>query len=377
MPLEIPSARASSIATPIVSRRSTLNFEIRFRAPRVTIQQRITFTERLVLLLDTGVSLLEAIKAMQHQPDSPLVSSIITSIANTISEGKSFSHALGKHPEMFTNTYVSLVGAAEEGGFLPQVLAQLYRMDEKNSQMSSNIKAALSYPIFLISFSVLVVTFVLVFIFPKFEALFTSIRDQLPATTLFLMAMSGLLRHHWLELGIGLGAAIWATHRWLKSTRGRLALDRAKMHLPLIRDIYIQIYMGQTLNVLGLSLTSGVPITIALKASQGVVRNAMFSDFLNSLRQHVNEGRGISIGFRSSPLVPALVQQMITTGEQTGNLGLVMTRVADFYERELAKRIAAMSKSIEPIMLIVMGIVVGLIVVSLILPIFKLSRAIH
>ena len=166
-------------------------------------------------------------------------------------------------------------------------------------------------------------------------------------------------------------------HRWLKSDRGRLAIDRAKMRLPVIRDIYTQIYLSQTLSVLGLSLTSGVPITVALKASQGVVRNAMFSGFLDGLKQHVNEGRGIAIGFSSSPIVPPLVQQMVTTGEQTGNLGMVMTRVADFYERELAKRITVLSKAIEPIMLIVMGVVVGLIVVSLILPIFKLSRAIH
>ena len=351
--------------------------DIRFGTPRISIQQRITFTERLVLLLETGVSLLEALKAMQHQPDSPLLAGIIASIADAISEGKSFSFALGRHPEMFSSTYVSLVGAAEEGGFLPQVLAQLYRMDEKNSQMSSNIKAALSYPIFLIAFSVVVVAFVLVFIFPKFEALFASIHDQLPLTTLFLMALSGLLRHHWMELAVGLGAIIWATQRWLKGERGKLAIDRAKMRLPVIRDIYTQIYLSQILSVLGLSLTSGVPITVALKASQGVVKNVMFSGFLDALKQHVNEGRGIAIGFCNSPFVPPLVQQMIATGEQTGNLGMVMTRVADFYERELAKRITVLSKSIEPIMLIVMGVVVGLIVVSLILPIFKLSRAIH
>jgi type II secretory pathway component PulF len=377
MPLEIPSRRAPAGAAPAPTRRPTLNMEIRFGAPRISIQQRITFTERLVLLLDTGVSLLEALKAMQHQPESPLLASIITSIADTISEGKSFSHALGKHPEMFSGTYVSLVGAAEEGGFLPQVLAQLYRMDEKNSQMSSNIRAALSYPIFLIGFSVVVVAFVLVFIFPKFETLFASIHDQLPGTTLFLMALSNLLRHHWLALCIGIGATTWLGLRWIKSERGKLAIDRAKMRLPIIRDIYTQIYLSQTLSVLGLSLTSGVPITVALKASQGVVRNVMFAGFLDGLKQHVNEGRGIAIGFSSSALVPPLVQQMVTTGEQTGNLGMVMTRVADFYERELAKRITAISKSIEPIMLIVMGIVVGLIVVSLILPIFKLSRAIH
>jgi type II secretory pathway component PulF len=129
--------------------------------------------------------------------------------------------------------------------------------------------------------------------------------------------------------------------------------------------------------VLGLSLANGVPITAALNASKGVVSNSIFVKFLDEICNHVNEGRGIAIGFTSSPIVPPMVRQMVSTGEQTGNLGMVMTRVADFYERELTKRITILSKAVEPIMLIVMGVVVGLIVVSLILPIFKLSRVAH
>jgi type II secretory pathway component PulF len=153
--------------------------------------------------------------------------------------------------------------------------------------------------------------------------------------------------------------------------------DQFKMNAPIVKDIYRQIYLSQTLSVLGLSLSNGVPITVALKASQGVVKNLIFVKFLDDVRNHVNEGRGIAIGFTNTPFVPPMVRQMVTTGEQTGNLGLVMSRIADFYERELTKRITMLSKSIEPIMLVVMGVVVGLIVISLILPIFKLSRAIH
>jgi type II secretory pathway component PulF len=176
---------------------------------------------------------------------------------------------------------------------------------------------------------------------------------------------------------LGIGTMAWAAIHWLNSAVGKLTMDRLKMSLPVVKDIYTQIYLSQTLSVLGLSLTNGVPITVALRAAHGVVRNAVFAGFLDDIRNHVNEGRGIAIGFTNSPIVPPMVRQMVSTGEQTGNLGLVMTRVADFYERELSKRIAVLSKAVEPIMLIVMGVVVGLIVVSLILPIFKLSRAIH
>lgn len=346
------------------------NMELRFGTPKISLTQRMVFTERLSLLLETGVSLLEALKAMQQQTEEPLLASIIGSLVDAISEGKTFAAALEKHPEMFNSTYTSLVFAAEEGGFLPQVLSQLLRMDEKNSQLRSNIVSALSYPAFLIVFSIAVVVFVLVVIFPKFESLFASIHDQLPISTIFLMATSAFVRHYWLFILIGLGIFTWATISWVKSAAGKLALDHFKMTAPIIKDFYQQIYLSQTLSVLGLSLSNGVPITMALKACQGVVSNLVFVRFLDDIRNHVNEGRGVAIGFNSSPIVPPMVRQMVTTGEQTGNLGMVMSRVADFYERELTKRITMFSKSIEPVMLIVMGVVVGLIVVSLILPIF-------
>lgn len=377
MPIEInpPQAPARTASDKPVKR--SLNLEIRFGTPRISLNQRMVFTERLSLLLETGVNLLEALKVMQLQTEEPLLAEIIGSMGSTISEGKSFSAALAMHPEMFSGTYISLVAAAEEGGFLHQVLEQLLRMDEKNSQLRSSMVSALSYPAFLIVFSIAVVVFVLVVIFPKFESLFASIQDQLPITTVFLMALSAVVRHYWWLILIGLGALAWATVFWLKSEAGKLMLDKLKMSLPVIKDIYMQIYLSQTLSVLGLSLTNGVPITVALKASQGVVSNSIFARFLDDIRNHVNEGRGIAIGFTASPIVPPMVRQMVSTGEQTGNLGMVMTRVAEFYERELIKRITVLSKAIEPVMLIVMGVVVGMLVVSLILPIFKLSRAIH
>lgn len=357
--------------------QSRFNPNISFGSKRVGLEQRMIFTERLSLLLQTGVSLLEALKVMQQQTDETMVANILGSLTSTISEGESFSVALAKHPEMFSGTYISLVSAAETGGFLPQVLEQLLKMDEKTTQLRSNITTALSYPAFLIVFSVLVVVFVLVVIFPKFEDLFASIHDQLPLSTIVLMALSSFLRQYWAILLPVLGVGAWATAFWARSDSGKETLDRMKLSLPLVSDIYIKIYFTQMLSVLGLSLTNGVPLTVALKACQDVVSNSIFAKFIEDLRHHVNEGMGLSAGFQNSPFVPPMVRQMISTGEQTGNLGFVMARVAAFYEREITKRITVLSKAIEPLMLIVMGVVVGLIVASLVLPIFKLSRAVH
>ncbi len=357
--------------------RLRLDMRIQLGSSAIGVNERMLFTERLVLLLDTGVSLVEALKAMQSQTEDARITAILGSLADALSEGKSFSAALSRHPEMFSQTYVSLVGAAEEGGFLPQVLQQLHSMDEKHTQMRAAIVSALSYPAFLVVFSIVVVIFVLVVIFPKFHDLFESMHGDLPGPTLVLMFASGFLRNYWMQTALLAGAGLWWLLAWLKTPAGALLIDKLKMRTPLVKDIFVQIYLSQTLGVIGMSLANGVPVAVALKASQDVVKNAIFGRFLESLRINVNEGRGIAAGFNESAFVPPMVRQMIATGEQTGNLAKVMTRVSDFSARELNRRITIFAKAIEPLMLLVMGVVVGLIVAALILPIFKLSRAIH
>lgn len=344
---------------------------------RAGLNERIVFTECLSLLLATGVSLAEAFKAMQQETENLRLKGIMISLADTVSEGKRFSEALAMHPQMFSATYVSLVAAAEEGGFLPQVLDQLLKMDEKQRQLHATLIGALSYPAFLMAFSVAVIAFILIVIFPKFEELFKSIRDQLPASTVFLMALSSHLRAHWLAMLVGLVTASWLLRAWVDTASGKLVIDKVRMSLPVIKDTYVQIYLSQSLSVLGLSLANGVPITVALKACQNVVGNAVFARFLERILANVTEGRGIAIGFVETRFVPPMVRRMVSAAEQTGNLAPVMTRVAEFYGRELSKRITLLSKAIEPVMLIIMGVVVGLTIVSLILPIFKLSRAVH
>lgn len=338
---------------------------------------RILFTEQLALLLETGVSLHGALTALQGQESDPRRASLIAGLCADIMEGKPLSVALARQPEMFPPIYVNLVAAGEKGGFLPQVLQQLIDMDEKSEKLRSTIASALSYPAFLVFFSLATIIFVLVGVFPKFTEMFEQIRTELPLSTLVLMALSDLLRLHWpWVLGVT-GAFLAGGVHWWQQPHARSAFDRWKLQFPFVRELFAQIYLSQTLRVLGLSLANGVPLVDALRACQHVVRNMLFARFIETLRLQVTEGQGLSHGFRESPFVPPLVRQMVATGEETGNLAKVMTRIADHYDRELAQRIALFSRLAEPVMLLVMGALVGLIVASLILPIFKLSRAVH
>jgi type II secretory pathway component PulF len=343
----------------------------------IGVEQRMAFTEQLALLLDTGVAIHEALKILKQQSEDARLSGILQSLFDQVTEGKPLSLALSRHPEMFSQTYVSLVAAAEEGGFLQQVLKQLLEIDEKNSRLRSTIASALSYPIFLIVFSLAVVVFVLVAIFPKFQDLFQSIRDQLPWTTLALMAVSEFLTKHWLLSVTGLGAAVAGAVLCIRMPAVEQLLDELKMRIPVVGEIFMQVYLNQSLNVIGLALISGVPVTAALKASQEVIRNRSFARFLETVRDEVNNGRGIASGFAKTPFIPPMVREMIATGERTGELGKVMMRIADFYGRELNRRISILAKVAEPFMLMVMGVVVGLLVASLVLPIFKLSKGMH
>lgn len=340
------------------------------------IQDRIFFTEQLSLLLETGTALHASLEAMKKQTSNPHMAAIIDGLLERVVEGKSFSAALEQYPELFPTTYVNLVEAAEDGGFLDRILRELVNMDEKRAQLKRTLVSALSYPVFLLLFSFGVVLFVLMVVFPKFADMFSRIHDELPGTTLFLMSTSQLLTRHWLPLSIVLTAGLATLGWWLHTPAGSGALDKLKMKLFYVREIFLQIYLTQSLRVLGLSLANGVSVMDALASCRDVVPNRVFRQFITEVEGKVKEGAGFATAFQEAAFIPPMVRQMVTTGEESGRLAHVLGRIADYYERELGKRLATFSRIVEPLMLMVMGIVVGLIVSSLILPIFKLSRAV-
>lgn len=352
---------------------------IRLVASRQAVKpaDRILFTERLALMLETGVPLHGALRSLHEQSTTPRMKAIVGALADDIIGGMPFSQALGCHPELFPSTFVNLVGASESGGFLPQVLEQLVAMDEKQEKLRATIGSALSYPAFLIAFSFAVVVFILMFVFPKFAVMFSAIYADLPLTTKVLIAVSGVLTEHTLAVLGATGALLVALVMLARLPATQAWLDRMKLRVPLVRDIFIKIYLTRLMRVMGISLERGVTVLATLAACREVVPNREFQQFIAGLELDVTEGKGIAAGFRNSTFIPVSVQQMIITGEETGTLGRVMGKIADFYDRELTKQLTQLSKLAEPIMLLVMGVLVGTIVSSLILPIFKLSRSVH
>ncbi len=375
MALEIESPRTEKTAKP---KRDLKNIEIRLPGQSSTpsSNDRMFFTEQLALLLETGESLHGALTAIVSQTQNPRMRTVVEQVAQDISEGQSFAGALKKHDSVFSSTYVNLVAASETGGFMHEVLQQLLEMDQKREELRNTLVSAATYPLFLISFSIAVVVFVLIVVFPKFEAMFSSIYDQLPVTTRGLMTASHVMREYWYLLLGGVSATFIIARQWLISPSGRQRVDHLKLHMPIAKDIFTQVYLTQSLQVLGLSLRNGVSVVESLESCRDVVQNSLFRKLITDVEIKVQAGAGVAAGFADATFVPDLAKHMISTGERSGNLGKVMSRIADYYSAQLTKRLEMLSKLAEPIMLLVMGVMVGVLVSSLILPIFKLSRAV-
>ena len=343
---------------------------------RVTASDRKFFTEQMSLLLETGTNLQSSLQALRKQMTNPAMAKIIDQMIDDIDQGMQFSVALARHPHIFSTTYINLIAASEDGGFMHEVLQQLLALEEKREELRRTLFAALSYPVFLLIFALAVVVFVLVVVFPKFADLFAQIRDQLPITTLFLMNTSEILQKYWMYILAGSAVSIVGIYFWLKTESGARKLDWAKLNLPLLRGVFTRLYLVQAMRVLSLSLGNGVGMMDSLQSGKHVVRNRLFQQFFENIEENVEKGAGIAMGFRNVNFIPPIVEQMITTGEETGTLSKVMGRLADYYEAELGNRLQTLSRLAEPIMLLVMGGIVGIIVSSLILPIFKLSRVV-
>ena len=375
MPIELQTAPSAPTSAPKQKARRMRDVHL-FGSNAPGTRDRMMFTEQLALLLETGMPLHTSLQTMGKQAGNPAMRRIIDDLVAEVESGQRFAAALAKHPALFSTTYVNLVAASEGSGFLPKVLEQLLAEEEKRDELRKTVVSAMTYPAFLMGFSLLVVIFVLVFVFPKFADMFTRIQDQLPPTTIALMWCSEFLRVNWWQVLVVVGAGVALGYRAMKSAAGQAVIDGWKLAIPGISAVFVQLYITQSFRVLSLSLAHGVSIVDALEATRDVVSNRLFRGLLRNVEKSVQEGGTIAAAFADSPFVPDLVKQMVTTAEASGNLAPVLGRVAAHYERELSRRLVALSKMAEPIMLLVMGVVVGVLVSSLILPIFKLSKAV-
>lgn len=343
----------------------------------VRSREVIFFTSQLSLMMEVGTSLTEALSALGDQTKNPAFKKVIRSMLKDVEEGNQLSDAMKRHPKLFSDVFVSMVKAGETGGFLKSILDRIVEMQEKRQELITQVRSALTYPVVLCVIGILVVVFILVSILPRFTSFFEGKEHILPFTTIFLMAASDSLRDYWWAYLVGC-TGLGVGFKLFKNTElGGTLFDRIYVSAPILSRLFNKIYTTQLLRTLGHLMESKVNLIEALAVTRAAIANRYFRRFIDKIADHVEQGGKFSQPFAAYPYIMDTVKQMVSTADEAGNLPPVMLRLAEFYDTEVDQELKTLASIIEPLGLIVMGAVVGLIVSSVILPMFKLASAMH
>ncbi len=352
---------------------SIVNFKVQFGPSKKDI---LNFTNQLAVMVRAGISLQDSLESIAEQNENQRFKAVIIDLKNRIEEGKSFSQALAEHPEVFGNLYINMVAAAEVSGSLSGMLQKLAEYLDGEAETRSQVRGAMVYPIIIAVMAVLVTIFLLLFVLPRFTAIFAGKEHLLPAPTTILLASSAFLRSYWFLIVPAVGAAFAGFFYFIGTNVGRLWWDKTKLVLPLIRRLCRSLYITRSLHTMGVLTRAGVPILDTISITARISGNVLYKDMWFGVYEDVRQGKKIASGLSRYNLMPANVVQMIRSGEDSGTLSDVLRDVSNYYARELRTVIKTTVSMIEPLMIVMMGVVVGFIAMSIILPIFKMSSAV-
>lgn len=344
-------------------------------ARRITRQEIIYTTSQLAIMVETGISLTLALGSIIEQEQNPSLRRLLDEIKSSLESGEDFSGALARHPKYFDTTYVALVRASESTGTLGEMLERIAQYLRKDLETRSKVKGAMAYPCVMAFAAVCVTIFLLAYIFPKFTPLFAQKKMQLPMPTVVVLAISHAITGYWYLFAGGLVLAIVGFVFGRKTEVGRQIIDWLKINLPAVGGLTRKVIISRSIRTLGAMLRGGVPMLESLELCAAVSGNYYYQELWNRVATEITTGSTMHKALAGTPLLPSTLVQMISSGEETGKLGFVLDRVSNYYDHEVETAVKAVTSLIEPIMITVMGGVVGGIGMALMLPIFKLSTS--
>jgi type IV pilus assembly protein PilC len=325
-------------------------------------------------MVDTGITLSAALDNIIQQEQNPSLKAVLADLKSAVEEGADFSAALARHPKLFDKTYISLVKASEATGTMGKMLERIAGYLRKELETRGKVRAAMAYPAVMMVLAVGVTIFLLTFVLPKFTPLFERKGVELPKPTRLMMNLSALLLDYWYAWAAAAVVLPLAVVLARRTESGRQAWDWLKINLPILGPMFRKVVISRSIRTLGTLLSSGIPMLDALELSADVAGNYHYERLWRSVGQTVTEGRQVCQALAGSPLFPPMLVQMISAGEQTGKLGPVLERVSNYYDQEVETSLKTVTSLIEPLMIAVMGVVVGGVALALLLPIFTLSR---
>jgi type IV pilus assembly protein PilC len=346
------------------------------RGLKITRAEVIQFAQQLAVMMETGVTLSEALECISSQASRPTFKRLVEDLAEQVHSGSDFSAALARHPRTFPRIFIALIRAAEKSGMLSKLLnrANAYMRDEQETLR--RVRGALTYPAIMLGFAVTTTLFLLVFVLPRFTSIYASKGAALPLPTKILMAASGFVVGHWIVLLICAASLGGAGFIWLGTQAGRRCWHLVQLRAPLLGGLFRKLHLSRGLRMIGTMASAGVNLVDCVTTAQDLCSNIYFREMWDEVGVQIQAGKQMSEPLSRSPLVPRSIAQMIHSGEKSGKLAQITEQVANFSEQELKETIADLTRYIEPAMIVLMGAIIGGVALALMLPIFTISRVV-
>jgi type IV pilus assembly protein PilC len=344
---------------------------------RVTTRDIVIFTRQFATMINAGLPLVQALTILAEQTENKALKEVTKAVVHDVESGNTLADAFSKHPKAFTDLYVNMVAAGEAGGILDTILLRLAVFLEKSDALMRKVKGAMIYPAVIFSVAIIAVAVLLIFVIPTFQSMFASVNMELPLPTRVVISMSEMLiGFWWVILGV-IAGLIFALRRYYSTTGGRRQIDGMMLGAPVLGDILRKSAVSRFTRTLGTLISSGVSILDGLEITAKTAGNMVIHDAVMESRQSIAGGETIAAPLEKSKVFPPMVISMIAVGEQTGGLDEMLTKIADFYDEEVDVAVSSLLSLMEPVMIVVLGVIVGGMVVAMYLPIFDMMNAVQ
>jgi len=358
----------------VISLVPKTGFQLRKRRKKIKVKDIQLFTRFLSTMLAAGLPIMQALDIISHDQENPEMKNLITLIKNDIGGGKTLAETFSQYPNYFNPLYCNLIKAGEKSGTLDKILNRLAGYLEKSEILKRKIKKALTYPIAILSVALAVSGILLIFVVPQFQSLFSSFGARLPAFTRGVVMLSDFLKSYWWVILIaGVGSFLWLRYVLRTSENARRTRDRLMLKLYIIGPLLTKGIIARYTRTLSTTLEAGMPIVESMKAMANIMGNSLYSDAVMRMCDDLNSGNSLSAAMTSTKLFPNMVIQMIAVGEASGRLTDMLNKIADYYEEEVNSIVDNLSSLLEPLIMVILGIIVGSFVVAMYLPIFKMG----
>jgi type IV pilus assembly protein PilC len=348
---------------------------VSFMQPKVKQADIIIFCRQFSTMIDAGLPIIQCLDILYAQNDNKTFKKMLKEVKANVESGQTLSEALKKYPKQFDDLFVNMISAGEAGGILDSILRRLSAYLEKSAKLKSKIKGGMTYPLVTIVIAIVVVAIIMVFVIPVFEEMFSSMGSALPAATQVVVNLSRAVKSNILYIIGAVIVAFFAIRHFYKTEKGKVLMDDFLLKLPLFGQLIRKAAVAKFTRTMGTMLTSGVAILDALEIVARTAGNKTIEKAVFDTRTAIAEGRTMSDPLSESGVFPSMVCQMIAVGESTGALDAMLTKIADFYEEEVDQAVENLTSLIEPFMIVFLGVVIGGLVVSMYLPIFKMAGA--